>query len=114
FNKVGKLETPLESTRSNTAIENFANIGSIFIRLLTLDSQLVAMCFDFEFAFGKPRNRHGDTIGVLTRALDVIRRIGLVTFRRSERIKHGEKPIKTDCGTIERGKIYVTHVLALL
>ena len=111
FNEVGKLETALESTSGDTTIENFTDIGSIFIRLLTLDRQQVAMRFDFEFTFGKARDRHGDAIGVLTRALDIIRRIGLVTFRRSERIKHGEEPIETDRGTIERGKIYVTHVL---
>ncbi|MND57635.1 hypothetical protein D3C80_487680 [compost metagenome] len=111
FNKVCKLEAALKSTRSNAAIKHFTGFRSIVLGLLALDGQLIAMCFDFKFAFRKACNGHGDAIGVLTGPLNIIWRIGLRTFWRCECIKHRrEEAVETNGGTIERGKINVTHM----
>ena len=58
---------------------------------------------------GEAGDGHGDAVGVLAGALDVVGRIGLAAVRLRERVEHREEPVEADGRAIERGKINVTH-----
>src|SRR5690606_29085854 len=109
---IGELEATLKGTRSDTAVKNFGHLLIPLLALLTRVGQHVLMSLDRNIVLREARDRHRDAVGVLARALYVVRRIGLAAIELPERVEHAEKPVETDGRTVERGKIDMTHGLS--
>ncbi len=109
---IGKLETALEGALGDTAIEIFAGFSRLFA-LFTLDLKDVGVSLDAQFLFIETGNGHGDAVGVFTRTLDVVGRIGLSLIRLAKAVEHGEKAVETDGGTVKGREVYVTHGVLL-
>ena len=110
---IGKLEAALEGALGNAAIEEFALLGLLVFGLFTLDGQHMGMCLDRKLGFIEAGNGHGYPVKVLAGAFNIVGRIALGLFRLTEAVQHGEQAIETDGGTVERGKIDVTHGVLL-
>ncbi|CVI63557.1 hypothetical protein AGR9A_Lc40478 [Agrobacterium salinitolerans str. Hayward 0363] len=110
---VGKLEATLESARGDTAIKKLPFRGFLIRGFLGFHSQRIGAGFDAEFVLIETGDGHGDAIGVLAGPLDIVGRIGLGLFGLAESVKHREKTVEADGGTIEGGKINVTHGVLL-
>jgi hypothetical protein len=101
FDVVGQLEAALEGTRSDAPIKQFRTFLAGLLLALALDAQHVAMRFDRNLILGEAGNRHGNPIGVLAGALDIVGRIGLGAIRLRKRIEHRKEPVKADGRAIE-------------
>ncbi len=105
---LGKLEATLESTSRNAAMEEPVRFA-FRLAALALDGQHVLARFDGQFAVLEARDGHGDAVGVVARSLDIVGRVALGIIDPSGSVQHLEQAVEADGGTIQRGKINVTH-----
>ena len=96
LDEIGEMEAAFESARGDTAVKGFGILVRLLIALLASHLELVAMSLDLDLVLRETGYGHGDSVGVIASPLDVVRRIGLGTFRLSQRIKNGKEPIETD------------------
>ncbi|MNV94010.1 hypothetical protein D3C71_1887590 [compost metagenome] len=66
-----------------------------------------------QLVFIEAGNSHGDTIGIIAGAFDIVRRIALRLFRLPDIIKQIEEAVKTDGGAVKWRKVQMTHDVLL-
>ena len=74
-------------------------------------NQQIVLRGDLQFLLGKPGHRDGNAVMIFINQLNVIRWIATVTLALAS-LKGVKQAIKTDRGTVQRGKIKVAHKTA--
>src|SRR5690606_41654835 len=106
---VGKLEAALEAAGGDAAIEQFGALAVGLVLALALDGQNVAVSLDGDVLLREAGDGHGDAVGILAGALDIVGGIGLAAVRLRERVEHGEEAVEAYGRAIERAKIDMTQ-----
>ncbi len=90
---VGKLEDALERPRRDALIEHLTALLFVLHLLLALDRQRVFLRLDRKVVLAEAGYGHGDAVGGVAGALDVIGRVAGSGF---EAVQHGEKTVEAD------------------
>ncbi|CAH1663905.1 hypothetical protein CHELA20_52492 [Hyphomicrobiales bacterium] len=109
---VGELEAALEGASGNALIEDIWLLFTVRNLLLATDGEGVLLHLDAEVFIREARDSDRDAIVVLAGPLDVIGRIGRRAVDARRLVEQREKPVKADGGTIEGGKIKLTHSIS--
>ena len=106
---VGQLEAALEGARGDALVQELG-LGFDLLGLLAGNGQGVALGLDGDIGWGEAGDRHGDAVGVLRQALDIVGGIGRGLEGRGF-VKHAGETVETDGGTVKGGQVKHGHTL---